>query len=83
MLKLKFSTCYRNVEDIDLFPGGIAERPLEDGTIGPTFACILAYQFRALRNGDRYWYENPPPFGMFNKGMSHNTKKQIIDKPPL
>ncbi|XP_045592713.2 salivary peroxidase/catechol oxidase [Procambarus clarkii] len=49
---------YAHVEDIDLFPGGLAETPVAGGMLGPTFSCIIAYQFLNTRRGDRFWYEN-------------------------
>lgn len=54
----KLSSVYAHVDDIDLYIGGIAERSLPDGIVGPTFACIIARQFNNLRRGDRFFYES-------------------------
>ena len=53
---------YGGVDSLDLFIGGLAEDHLPDALIGPTFACLFALTFKNLRDGDRFYYENPSTF---------------------
>ncbi|GBP71459.1 Chorion peroxidase [Eumeta japonica] len=69
----KLETLYRHVDDIDLFTGGMAERPVVGGMVGPTFSCIIAQQFSNLRKGDRFWYEN----GGFHSSFTPAQLQQI------
>lgn len=49
----KLEQIYGNVDDIDLFVGGILEDLLPGSRLGQTFACIIKTQFQRLRDGDR------------------------------
>lgn len=62
-----FVQAYANVEDIDLWIGGLAELPAEEGVLlGPTFSAIIGDQFARLRDYDSFFYtdrlENPDSF---------------------
>ena len=61
-LREKLRTIYGNVDEVDLFVGGILEDPLPGSRLGPTFMCLISRQFDRLRSGDRFWYENPSVF---------------------
>jgi hypothetical protein len=59
-LQLPLEATYDSVDDIDLFTGGLAEDPVaEEGSqLGPLFRAMVTEQFEALRDGDRFWYQN-------------------------
>ena len=44
---------------IDLFPAAISETNDGDKLLGRTFGCILRKTFKDLREGDRFYFENP------------------------
>lgn len=53
-----FKDVYNHVDDIDIYAGGLAERPVEGGAVGATFAHMMGAQFRDLKFGDRFYFEN-------------------------
>lgn len=61
-VRQKLKELYGNPENIDLWVGGILEDQLPGARVGPLFRCIIIDQFRRLRDGDRFWYENPGVF---------------------
>jgi hypothetical protein len=48
---------YGNVDDIDLWVGGLAEEHVPGSSVGPTFRRIMVNQFERIRDGDRFWYQ--------------------------
>ncbi|XP_046571246.1 peroxidasin-like [Haliotis rubra] len=64
----KLRMAYDDVHDIDLFSGAISEEHVSGGLVGPTFACLLGQQFQALKEGDRYWFEEDNDYVRFSPG---------------
>ena len=58
----------RSVDDIDLYTGALAEKPLDGSFLGPTITCLLMDQFVRLKRGDRFWYETPEAPQAFTPG---------------
>ena len=55
-LQAKLLALYGNVDNIDLWIGGLCEDHLPGSSVGPTFQRIMADQFQRVRDGDRLWY---------------------------
>lgn len=57
-LQQKLASVYDNVDQIDLWVGGLAEDHVEGAMVGELLVTLLSRQFTVLRDGDRFWYEN-------------------------
>jgi hypothetical protein len=54
----KLEQLYGSVDKIDLWVGALAEDHVAGASVGPTAQRIIAEQFRRMRDGDRFWYQN-------------------------
>lgn len=61
-LRKQLKQAYGHVKYIDLWVGGLAEDHVRGAMVGETFHTIISHQFKLLRDGDRFWYENDPFF---------------------
>ncbi|XP_067865985.1 myeloperoxidase-like [Heterodontus francisci] len=49
---------YRTPANIEPWLGGVSEPSVNGGKLGPLFACLAGQQFKNLRDGDRFWWQN-------------------------
>lgn len=56
--KTRLANAYADTNNIDPWIGGLAEKKEGDALTGKLLQTLLAEQFRRIRNGDRFWYEN-------------------------
>lgn len=54
----RLAAAYQTVDEVDLWVGCLAEGAASRAQVGPLVRSILVEQFTALRDGDRFWYEN-------------------------
>jgi hypothetical protein len=57
-LQGKLQSMYANVDNIDLWVGGLAEDHVSGTSTGTLIRAVLIDQFTRLRDGDRFWYQN-------------------------
>ncbi|MEX0679062.1 MAG: peroxidase family protein [Pirellulales bacterium] len=56
-LQQALAEAFGDVDNVELWAGGLAEGHVRGGSVGPLFRAILVDQFERLRAGDRFWYE--------------------------
>lgn len=71
---------FRHPADIDLWSGGVSEKPLPGSMLGPTFACIIATQLSYIRRGDRFWYELPNQPSSFTPEQLQEIRKMKFSR---
>jgi len=76
----RYASVLRSPHDIDLWSGGVSERPLPGSLLGPTFTCIIATQFRVARSGDRFWYETGGQPSSFSLAQLQQIRKARLGR---
>ena len=78
-LQQELQQIYGNVNNVELFVGLMGEDHLPGSSLGPTEQSLLAKQFEALRDGDRFYYQNADPASLVNQ-LNNTTLAQIIER---
>lgn len=57
-VRASMESVFGNIDAVDLFMGGLAENHVAGAVVGQTFQAIIGNQFEALRDGDRFFWQN-------------------------
>ncbi|XP_073784112.1 thyroid peroxidase isoform X3 [Danio rerio] len=68
---------YGHPDNVDVWLGGLLERPLSGARTGPLFSCLIGKQMKKLRDGDRFWWENP---GVFSPEQRHELQTHSLSR---
>jgi len=80
VLNEDIETLYRrDINNIDLFVGLLAEDHMQDGSFGETISKIVLEQFKRTRDGDRFWYENYIETGPLLTWIESVTLKDVLE----
>lgn len=72
----KLQKAYNNdINNIDLYVGGMLETNPHEGRPGPLFRRIIKEQFERIRDSDRFWFENEAAGGVFTKDEIEAIRK--------
>ena len=69
----------RDIDNVDLFAGLLAEKHMEGGSFGETISKIVLEQFKRTRDGDRFWYENYIKPGCLTLWIESITLKDVLE----
>ncbi|CAG8656402.1 2992_t:CDS:10, partial [Racocetra persica] len=70
---------YGTVDQIEAFPGGLAEDHVPGSNLGPLFYQSYINQWTNIRDSDRFWYESPAAgFTAAEIDTIHNTTLAMV-----
>lgn len=70
----ELANLYQSPDNMDPWVGMLCEEHMGEGMFGRTITEILKYQFAALRDGDRFYYENDPVLSTEEKAAIKATR---------
>ncbi len=78
-LRQQLAETYGSVDNIDPWVGMLAEDHGDDELFGELVMRIVTMQFQAIRDGDRFYFENDPGLSKAEKEeLKHTTFGQLI-----
>ena len=75
----RLEALYGNVNNIDVWVGGLAEDHVAGGSVGELIRTVLVDQFERIRDGDRFWYQRTM-FGEQLRRIENTTLADIIQR---
>jgi len=78
VLQSNLQNVYGDINAVDLFMGGLAEKHAAGANVGPTFQYIIASQFWRLRAADRFYWQNQGFDGQTAAMISGTTLAGIL-----
>jgi hypothetical protein len=80
-LAARLKAVYGSVDNVDAFVGMVAEKHVSGTELGELQLAMWQKQFRALRDGDRFFYGNDPGLALIQQRYGidyHHTLAQLI-----
>ena len=74
LMNMALQNLYQDINAIDPWVGMLSEDHMPDALFGPTAMTIISRQFAALRDGDRFYFENDPAFSPEEIDEIKNTR---------
>ncbi|XP_062413286.1 thyroid peroxidase [Pungitius pungitius] len=65
----KMARVYKHPDNVDVWLGGLVEHMTPGSRTGPLFACLIGKQMKALRDGDRFWWEAEGVFSQLQRAQ--------------
>lgn len=77
-LTRKLASVYSSVNEIDPWVGMLCEDPESGSSVGQTISVVVTDQFKRLRDGDRFWFENDPDLVGLKDTIANTTLMDVI-----